>query len=465
MTIDAFRRILRAQSDLFNPARPISIARAPGRLDLMGGIADYSGSLVLQLPLACAAFAAAQWSEAATPAVTVRTTDAGDGGGGATVRLPLAELLDDYDAVRARLAADPRQRWAGYVAGAITALHRERGMPFTRGVTWLVASDVPAGKGVSSSAALEVAAMSALTGLPGGLGGLDGRELALLCQVVENRVVGAPCGVMDQMTAALGATETLLALRCQPAELEPPVRLPEDLEVFGIDSGIRHAVTGADYGSVRVGAFMGYRIVADLAGLPVRAVAPGVVTVDDRRWRGYLANVTPAEWDAEFRDRVPARLSGAEFLRAYGGFTDTVTRVDPGRVYAVRQPAAHPIHEHARVQRFRGWLEAAPLTESTCVELGELMYASHASYNACGLGSDGTDELVALVKAAGPSRGLYGAKITGGGSGGTVAILARRGHRADVDQISAEYAARTGRQAAVIAGSSDGAVRFGTRLV
>jgi L-arabinokinase len=467
VTTDAFVRLLRAQSDLFDPTGPIVIARAPGRLDLMGGIADYSGSLVLQLPLACTAYAAAQWADSADHGehVTVRTAQPADIGGTATVRVPLADLLTDYDRVRARLAADPRQRWAGYVVGGLTALHRERRLPLTRGVTWFVASDVPPGKGVSSSAALEVAAMQALAGLLGPAGSLAGRDLALLCQIVENRVVGAPCGVMDQMTAALGEAGTLLALRCQPAEVEPPVRLPDEVEVFGIDSGIRHAVSGADYGSVRVGAFMGYRIIAALAGLQAGAAVNGQLTVDDPRWHGYLANVTTEEWAREFQDRVPERMAGAEFLRTYGGLTDTVTRVDPGGMYAVRQPTAHPIFEHARVQRFRALLEARPLTEDGLVELGALMFESHASYSACGLGSDGTDAIVELVRAAGPSRGLYGAKITGGGSGGTVAVLARRGHRAAVDRVAAAHAAASGRQAAVISGSSDGAVRFGVRLV
>ena len=57
--------------------------------------------------------------------------------------------------------------------------------------------------------------------------------------------------------------------------------------------------------------------------------------------------------------------------------------------------------------------------------MGELMSAAHDSYSACGIGSDGTDLLVELVREAGPQSGLYGAKITGGGSGGTVAILGR----------------------------------------
>ena len=91
--------------------------------------------------------------------------------------------------------------------------------------------------------------------------------------------------------------------------------------------------------------------------------------------------------------------------------------------------------------------------------VGALMYASHKSYSACGLGSDGTDLLVSLVRERGPSRGLFGAKITGGGSGGTVAVLTRAGTRPVIDDLAAEYSRQTGRRATVIAGSSDGAIR------
>ena len=63
---------------------------------------------------------------------------------------------------------------------------------------------------------------------------------------------------------------------------------------------------------------------------------------------------------------------------------------------------------------------------AVAAQLGALMYESHASYGRCGLGSQGTDRLVELVRAEGPAAGLYGARITGGGSGGTVAVLGRR---------------------------------------
>ena len=73
------------------------------------------------------------------------------------------------------------------------------------------------------------------------------------------------------------------------------------------------------------------------------------------------------------------------------------------------------------------------------------MYESHASYSACGLGSDGTDRLVALAREAGVARGIYGAKITGGGSGGTVAVLADAGARDAVRDIARRYGEETGR--------------------
>lgn len=455
--LSRFLAALNASGDFFDPAQPIVAARAPGRLDLMGGIADYSGALVLELPLASAAWAAAQWSDDQN--AVALSANARDVGGQPVVSVPLPDLLADHAQVRQRLAQPAEVHWAAYILGALTLLRSERGVVFPRGVRLFIASDVPPGKGISSSAAVEVAAMRALCALLGLE--LDGRDLALLCQQVENLIAGAPCGVMDQMTAACGQPASLLALLCQPAELEPPVRLPAALEVWGLDSGLRHAISGADYGSVRVGAFMGYRIVADLAGLPVTPAGAGRVAISDPLWRGYLANLTPSEWEGRFRAHVPESMTGAEFLAAYGGFTDAVTTIDPARRYAIRQPAAHPIYEHHRVRLFRALLQKDAPSEADCELLGELMYQSHHSYSACGLGSGGTDLLVELVRAAGPAAGLYGAKITGGGSGGTVAVLARRGSAAAVAEVAARYQAQSGRAAPLLGGSSPGAMAFG----
>jgi L-arabinokinase len=89
------------------------------------------------------------------------------------------------------------------------------------------------------------------------------------------------------------------------------------------------------------------------------------------------------------------------------------------------------------------------------------MYESHASYSACGLGSDGTDRLVTLARDAGAARGIYGAKITGGGSGGTVALLADARAGDAVRSVAYRYAEESGRGGYVFEGSSPGASLIG----
>jgi galactokinase len=93
------------------------------------------------------------------------------------------------------------------------------------------------------------------------------------------------------------------------------------------------------------------------------------------------------------------------------------------------------------------------------------MYAAHDSYTACGLGSDGTDVLVELVREAGPDQALFGAKITGGGSGGTVAILGRSDADSAVSAIAARYTELTRRQTHIFRGSSPGAYSTPVREV
>lgn len=444
-------------SPLFDLQRVITIARAPGRLDVMGGIADYSGSLVLELPIAEATLVALQKDDIRQlRLVSLSESET------LIFEMPLADLERDgkpieYDEARAFFSSDKTRHWAAYVAGVFLVLMRERGTHFDRGARLLISSRVPEGKGVSSSAALEVATMSAVAAAFDIK--LAPREIALLCQRVENLVVGAPCGVMDQMTVACGESNQLLAMRCQPAELLGTIALPEDLAVWGLDSGTRHSVGGGDYGSVRAGTFMGYRIIAELAGLNVQQNGDRVV-IHDPNWGGYLANLAPAEFDEKFAAKLPESLSGEEFLTRYGGTTDTVTNIEPERTYAIRAPTTHAVYENSRVHRFAELL-GAHLGEEEKVALGKLMYESHASYSACGLGSKGTDLLVEMVRSAGAERGLFGAKITGGGSGGTVAVLGSRDAEETVVDVAQSFAELTGHRPYIFSGSSPGSAAFG----
>ena len=458
LALDDIEAFVHCLGEPFEAGEPIAVARAPGRLDVMGGIADYSGSLVLEMPIREATLVAAQRA-AGGLTVESRLT------GGEVRRAAMSPsqwrdfLAADYTTNRQQLTDRGEAAWLAYVAGPLYVMARELGADMSRGMHIVVESNVPEAKGVSSSAAIEVATLRAVDELVETR--LTGTELARLGQLAENRLAGAPCGIMDQMTSALGRADELFALRCQPAKVEGFVPIPGGLHFWGIDSGIRHAVSGSDYGSVRTAAFMGYRILADATNLPVTVGhSPGQVAIEDSRWDGYLANIAPDEFDRDYGKLLPERMRGAEFLHRFSGITDATTEVDPLAEYPVRAATAHPVFECQRVERF-GEL----LMQQLPNDLGELMYASHGSYTACGLGSAGTDRLVELVREAGPECGLFGAKITGGGSGGTVAVLGDDRSGSTITRIAQQYANETGQQPYIFAGSSHGACLVEPRIV
>ena len=130
------------------------------------------------------------------------------------------------------------------------------------------------------------------------------------------------------------------------------------------------------------------------------------------------------------------------------------------------RPTEHPIAENERVLKFMDALRAAELgDESALITAGDLMYGAHESYrDNCKLSVEGVDFLVESVRKRGPKAGLFGAKITGGGSGGTVAIFGRLEALAEhVPQIARDYSRRIGVLPDVFEGSSPGAVEFGAR--
>ncbi|HDQ00789.1 MAG TPA: GHMP kinase [bacterium] len=427
----------------------------------MGGIADYSGALVLQLPIDEATLVAIQ--KRPDRKIKIFSYQAqSDKTRSPFFEMQLNDFLSDsepisYQAARQYFKKNQRTNWAAYVAGVFIVLMKEKKITFPHGASLLIHSSVPEGKGVSSSAALEVAAMQAVAALY--RISLEPQEIAALCQKVENLVVGAACGIMDQMTATTGKADKLMALLCQPAQLKGFVDIPQNINFWGLDSGERHSVSGSDYSSVRIGAFMGYRMIAAMAGLKENRIQNGIV-VRDPLWNGYLANISPSLFEQRFAAKLPTKISGNDFIKRYSATTDTVTRIDTEKTYAVRFPTRHPIYEHFRVQIFEELL-TPPVTESKLKLMGELMYQSHLSYSNCGLGSKGTDLLVRLVRESGSEGGLFGAKITGGGSGGTVVVLGKADAEHGVQKVAEQYEKITGYRPYIFRHSSCGAVEFG----
>ncbi len=399
------------------------IASAPGRLDVMGGIADYSGSLVLQ--------------KAINRQTRVELTPRNDFVCNLYSQLPDGEELHfsvdyrlllnnnavDYDYARNTLARMPGGYWASYILGCVLVLQKEKGIDFT-GADFTVHSEIAHGKGVASSAAIEVATLRALE--KAFSTNFAGTELPRYAQIAENHVAGAPCGLMDQLASAFGQPHTLQPIICQPDQLLEAVPIPSAIAFFGIDSGIRHQIAGASYTDVRCAAFMGYTIIARSLGVTEKEIieAKSRKHVGHLPFGGYLSNITPAEFENQFAALLPEIISGEDFKKLYGSIIDPVTAVDSAKKYSVKVCAAHPVYENQRVKQFLEHLKTITSKPQAAAEairqMGRLMLASHQSYSACGLGTTRTDQLV--EEATGLNE-IAGARITGGGNGGTVCLL------------------------------------------
>jgi L-arabinokinase len=469
----------------FGAGRPVRVSRAPGRLDVMGGIADYTGSMVCEYPLDRAA------AVAVTPRddrdLQVFSFNLLDEHKPFTLRIPLDALAAATDELRLRADFDaPGRKWAAYLVGCLAVLHEHDMIDLRaldRGMNVAVYSTVPPGAGVSSSAAIEVATLTGLAdhlGVPRPMPPLTSRGekkgfaspmiLAGLCQEVENQIVGAPCGIMDQVTSCLAEAGKLFRMVCQPHEVLPPLALPPGVRVVGINSNVKHSVGAGQYGRTRCAAFMAHELI--FQKMAEMGAAAGRPLERDPMSR-YLANLDADDYKQFFRPYLPERMSGAVFLKRYGHTVDRVTEVEPDVDYAVRGAADHHVLEARRVRNFVDAIERAGAEPPRSREQGKwldraghLMYASHLSYtNDAMLGAPECDLLVKLVRDREPA-GLYGAKITGGGSGGTVAILADEGDRAGaaLSEIMDGYRRESGGEPELFDGTSPGAWHVGTAL-
>ena len=453
----------------FGAGRTLVQASAPGRMDVMGGFGDYSGSWVLQMPIAERTTAWLAWNDLSL--VRVHSVDAKRMGLRPQVELPIKSLANknvpaNHALIRKMLQSQEGGEWAAYVLGCFAVLSREKELELPGADVW-IESQVPFGKGVSSSAALEVSVMTALASACEVE--LGRTELPLLAQKVENEVVGAPCGLMDQLTSSLGEKDRLLPILCQPDQVSEPIPIPKNLHFVGIDSGVRHAVSGSSYVGVRTAAFMGCSIIARLEGASRSELKSARESGDwsNLPYQGYLANIPPSVFETKFRKHLPAKIRGKDFAKKFGKSIDAITKPNPRSKYDVLPCVAHPVYENHRVRTFSLLLQDLNREKVSVVSrrehleaLGEMMYQAHASYTDCQIGNEATDALVEAVRKAGPECGVYGAKITGGGSGGSVCVLCEgRKGIATARAIAKEVAATRGHEPLLFIGSSDGALK------
>lgn len=377
---------------------------APGRIDFLGGVADYSGSLVLEMPIH------------GRTTVEVQELDE------SVLRFDFAEAefnaqldLDAFNHAKGdsleAVASFLRDAGVGvpilYVAGCLAAFLERRDGAAERGLRFTVSSTVPQSMGVSSSAALEVATMRALEALwdmP-----LPGTTLAMLAQRAENVVVGAPCGLMDQLSSAYGEPGALLPILCRPDILGEPVALPQGVMVVGWPSGVKHSVAGAGYGAARAATFMGKQIFEKQTG---------------RAW-AHASEIPQGYYLRHAQGKMARTVRGAEFLAEFGAVSDPLSRINPGAEYPVFDALRFPIEENERCALARTLMAACAgeRIPRYLERIGQLMYASHAGYGSIGLGTPETDAMVGAIEELGIEAGFYGARVSGGGCGGTVVVL------------------------------------------
>ena len=254
------------------------IARAPGRVNLLGEHVDYNDGYVLPAAIDRATYVAFAPARGARSTVWALDFDA-------VVTLAPHNLPARTDAHAAPLSA-----WARYPAGVAWALMGD-GRPI-RALDAVFASEVPRGAGLSSSASVELAFAAAWQAVAEWA--LSPMDLALLCQRAENQYVGVNCGIMDQAASACGEQGRVLLLDCRSLEFRT-LPLPAGVVIIVADTGIRHALAASGYNSRRAACEEAVRL--------LRQDLPGIKALRDVDLASFngLANGLPREVERRAR--------------------------------------------------------------------------------------------------------------------------------------------------------------------
>jgi len=362
-------------------------AVAPGRVNLIGEHTDYNDGFTLPLAIdRCTTVSARLTADvrgwSAYTSPQLGETVWWTADGGAWVP-------DPHGAATVMPLADASSapHWSKYVAGVLQQFKRagETLPP----LELLIESDVPVGGGVSSSAALEVAVAMLVQRVLGQ--NLDGHEIARRCQAAEHEYAGVPCGLMDQLSSVFGRAGHLMLMDCRDQKLEF-IPSSADVAYVVINSRIKH----------------------DLA-------------------------------EGEYRQRRQQCEAACRYLQVQSLRDVTVATLESQA--AVMDSLLYRRARHVVTENERTLAAAAALREQRWERLGELMYTSHESMRwDYEITCPEIDALVAIAQGLGPGRGVWGARMTGGGFGGCVVVLVAAEAAAQIcAEMVERYAAETGR--------------------
>lgn len=332
---------------------------AHGRVNLIGEHTDYNDGFVLPMAIG--------------PCIRVRVTPRADRRAllhsehGPPASLDLERPLQPGD-----------RGWSCYPAGVIAQFQR-LGWSIP-GFEATISADLPAGGGLSSSAALEVATATAVEMLCGQA--LPPEEKALLCQQAEHEFADVPCGIMDQFAVTCCRAGHALLLDCRSRILRHVPFAAADVRVLVIDSGVRHRLADGEYARRR----------AECASAARHLRVPSLRDVDASDWQTAQAALPEPE----------------------------------------RSRTAHVISENDRTLAF-----ADAVAQGDWPAAGRLMKSSHASLSRDYQVSCRELDLIAEIAAALP--GVHGCRMTGGGFGGCAVALVEA---AAADRVRAEITSR-----------------------
>jgi galactokinase len=384
---------------------PLLAAWAPGRVNLIGEHTDYNEGYVLPIAIEQVVAMAGQLRQATDPPEMTSTVNLFSHHHDQVVTLRLDQLPS-----AARPADQPL--WARYVAGVLTELIRA-GIRL-QGFAASIAGDVPAGQGLSSSAALVMATLLWLNEA------LELRipllQLAQLGQRSEERGTGVRVGILDHAASVLGHPGQAVLIDCRSlAHRSIPCDLP-DVSLLICDSGVERSLAASAYNQRR-----------HECEIALRALAPPLIAQARRVYR-------QADRSDQYRPPTALRDITVHDLQRLGG------RIP----LPARERAWHVVTENLRT------LAAVEALESQDARrLGELILASHASLRDQYAVS--ISELDALVEISTEPAGAYGARLVGAGFGGAVLIVAPEGVEAQIrHRLAVQYPERSGRQAKIM---------------
>ena len=253
-------------------ADPEFVARAPGRVNLLGEHVDYNEGFVL--PVAIDRFTLVAFRKSVSPRSTLLALNLNE-----ETSFDRQSVLDKQDSI-----GMPLSLWARYPAGVLWAMNAA-GLD-TPGLQAVFASDVPPGAGLSSSASVEMAFGVAWEKLGGWT--LPPIQLARLGLKAEINYVGLKCGIMDQFASACGVKDRLLYLDCRSLEWRT-VRLPEKTVIVIADTSVRRSLAGSAYNERHASCEEAVRILQEY--LPGIRALRDVSVAEFQRYTGHLPDI------------------------------------------------------------------------------------------------------------------------------------------------------------------------------